>query len=553
MANQKLSPQRESRIRARIENANIAFEPLKRKIYSLRRLVAGDFSKALPDAPAAQDDAPKITPTLSDLCDFIVTDYTDIHSNRLLEAVKQITMQVAYVRPDIEFEDLDPQMSALNAAWVKRRTGRAPIGCGARSHMMRGLIDFLIGGVGWSHTCAKKGMPALVSADTLDMLWDRDATTFDDMAWAGCAYRLKKVECLSMFGAAAVKQFYQGDIAQLDDIVEVFFYYDTDSSDAGAFRAYYVCSGKVTGDPLASTPNPHYLEDEGVKTYFLPFHPMYFMQLPSCKDPIGIVEMMFPDQLALWGIETYKSVARDSGKPFWWMKTGSMTPESAEKFVAGDYGAVVDGQGEPPMPINGLQVPRDVSEDEVLRERRLQAASGTNPYAAGAPVAGVEFASEVREISSKSDLTIGFVSEDHAAWWVESVRGLLALGAIMDYSAQTLRIGGVELRFGATNPVAQYLKPNSDIVIAADKMAFRPRSQRIAEAMRTLDVALKLQAIFPKAAEKAFEAYLRADGEKDVASWMEIPAPPQAPPGMDPSMMDPSMMGGQADAMSSTA
>lgn len=544
-----------ARITTRMDGAEVGLRPYKRKVYELRRLVAGDFSNAL-DTPAARQDASGDDPVLrlDGMYDFIVTDYVDNHSNRLLQTIKQLMMQIAYTEPDVEFEDLTSLEATVNAGWIKQRLAPAPVGCGARDAMKLGLLDFMIGGFGWSYVCMHGGTPSVDYCDTLDMKWDRQARHPSEMKWASCRFIQTCAEWISMFGAAAFEDEYGGDIANLDRSVAMEFYYDIDTGKdgEGTFAVFKAGSDGCYGDPVYEGKNPNQFNYGERSLPFLPFTPTYFMMLPSCKEPIGIVEMMLPDQLALWGIEEYRSRARRSGKPFYQIPDGILDAKEMERFLDGDFGAAIKTKGAGVItPNGGLGVPADIFQEMSLLERQFIANSGLNPYANGVPVEGIEYAAEVKEISGMSGLTVSFAAEDHASWWRETMRKFLAIGALYDDDPITIRMGEVPMVFGGMRPIKTFLRPDADIVVAADKMSFRPRAQRIAEAQRDLKVAAEVAAFFPQALGKAYEKYLRAAGEKDVAGWMQ-PPPQMAAPMDTGAPMERGVGGSPADVQAST-
>jgi hypothetical protein len=542
---------RDERVLLRLELSD-AHRRFQRKVYNLRRLVAGDFSDVLPSAPAAtkqSDGANARQIDLREFYNFIVTDFDGKHSNRLLEAVKQTLMAVAFSKPDVEFEGLSSKLSMVNTQYVKQRLSEPPIGCGAVDEMHLAFLDFLIGGIGWSDVWLDRSAPCAGWADSLDMKWDRSASTFAKCRWQSRIYRESAAYWLGKFGRKAMGEDWQPQADNLDHIVEMEWYYDVDQGPNGSHYVFRR-EGDSVGNIVYQGDNPWYFMYAGQRLPYLPQTPLYYLALPSVTDPIGMVEMMLTDQIALWRIEDYKDHARTSGKPFYKIRKGKVDAEAKKRFNQGNYGEGIEVQQ--PDDISeqqGLQVPADIAGDQAYYDRRIVAKAGLNPYASGAPVEGIDFASEVKEISGMSNLTVGFASEDNAIFWTNTVRKLLAAGKLYDDRPMEVPIGDSVVLFDAFNPVKQYLRPTAELVISADKMAFRPRAQRIQEAIRDLEIAGKVAQQFPNAVNLAYEDYLRATGKKNITDFLK---PPTAPPmvagaGVDPAA-DPA-----AAALASTA
>jgi len=525
-----------------------------RKVYQLRRLVAGDFSEVIPGLASAQQQGKgdKDQLSLDDFYAFIITDFEEGYCNRMLQVAKQLLMKTSYAEADVEFEDLPPRMAQLHSQYLKQRWSAPPFGCGARDHMRAGLLDFIIGGFGWSYTCNHEDIPSLHHADTLCMNWDRQTAIPTMMRWTSCRYPVNYAQALQIFGnrSKALVNHVGSEHERLNDFLELEYYYDKDSGHHGKMYVTTVVNDGP-GEIVEVLDNPNFFEVAGRMVGFNPFTPMYFMALPSTTEPIGAVEMMFPDQLSLWGIEAYKRQARDRGRPFWEIKDGAMKQEERKKWDDGELGATVATQdGNSIAPRNGLEIPKGVYEDQSYHERQLMAHAGMNPYGLGAPPEGISYSSEVKEIAGNSDITSAYIGEDHALWWQITAKKFIAFAAQQDDVPIRIKLDGTPITFDAYNPIKDVLVVESDLVVSAEKMAFRPRGQKIAEAMQVLEVCTGLAKLYPNAVAKAFEEYLRASGKRDVAGWME---PPQLMPGVGGGMAPGAMDTGAAEALASSA
>ncbi len=523
---------RDDIVRARIRHAEAVLEPFKRKVYSNRKLVAGDFSSIL-DAPAAAADGPEDQKKLAEFYDFIVNSYDEAYTNRILQHVKQVLMQVTFASPEVEFEDLKFEEAAVNSGWVKQRLAEAPLGCGAKDEMRLGLLDYITGGIGWSGVCITRDYPVLRVNDSLDMKWDVHAPTLSKIKWASCTYREPLYYWISVFGAKAFTEYLSKDAVQLDQILALEYYYDIDTARNGSFYVF-IRGDNVEGinqKPVYSGDNPHYFNVHGRRVPFIPHDPIFFLALPSVRQPISMVELMLPAQVALWKQERYENLVVERGAPFYQGKKGTLKGEALENFQRGETGAYVEFDESPVLPAQGIQLDASLGERRSYYERAFTSAAGTNPYANGVTQEGTDFAAEVNQIASMSGLTTAYVSRDHAAWWERSVRKFIAVGALNDDMPCSIQVGDVQLDFDAYKPVKMFLRPLADLVISEETTQFQPKAARVADAVKDMEIAAQVQAIFPNALAKAYENYLRARGEKNIAQYLQPPDPAQTPMG----------------------
>ena len=523
----------------RIRNSEVMLRRSKKKTYEFRKLVAGDFGSIVGNQKSVEEGSDKNL-RIDNLYNFIVNCFDDDgYSNRILQTIKVLLMTISYSAPDVEFRDLKFEEAALNSGWLKARLAERPIGCGAAEEMRFGLLDYLIGGMGWSNSCISEQMPALRSTDSLDMNYDYAASMPSRIRWASCTYREPLHYWLSLFGTKGFEEEIiaaQADITRLDQIIAVDYYFDLDTSKNGSFYAFKRNDGgQLCEAPVYQGDNPNYFLRNGVRQPFVPYEPLYFMQLPSLAQPMGVVEQLLAPQMSLWMIEESQRAYLERGAPFYTVKKGSLSDENRAALENGIVGAIVETEdGSPITRSEGIQIDPNIMNERSYHERQFTAMSGTNPYSLGSPVEGIEYSREVSEISGMSGLTVAYVSKDHAAWWARSARKVLAVGAVSDDMPITIQIGDVGLSFDAFNPVKQYLRPLADLVASEESTRFAPASQRVNEAINDIKVAQMLGERFPNAMVKAAEKYFRARGEKNIAEILQerapVGMPPQAPP-----------------------
>lgn len=544
-----------ARAAERIKMSGEGLQFFRQKVHDLRRLVAGDYSPLLL-GPAAAEDGPENDIRLSDLYDIIVTDFHEGRSNELLKAVKALLMQTTHMFPKVEFEDLPPLLAAINSGYCKDRLGPEPRGCGANDEMRMALLDYFIGGMGFSYVCLRDGKASIMAADSLDVTWDRSGTVPTRMRWASCRWREPLWYWMETFPEA---DWFEdtGELAEdmhLDKLIELEFYYDIEGPKGAhhVFRCTH--SYGVEPEPIFEGDNPHYMEFAGKQVRYLPLGPMYFMALPSVASPIGVVEQVLPNQIACWEEEESFRMTSKAGNAAYLAKKGTFGAEAREALESGRPGLLIEYEGDTvPQRLAALEPGAGRIEWYRSNKQEITSHSGVNPYTQGAPPEGIEYAREVQEISAQSGLTAGHVARDFAAFWVRTIQKFLALAAAYDDEPLSMMYDGVPMVFDAFKPVRSFLQTDADIVIREDTMQYRPREARVAEALNDLKVAMKLPQ-FPNALPKAYEAYLRARGEQNVAPWLE--AAPMMPagaggmplPGGVPGQMGPAGIGPGAPA-----
>jgi hypothetical protein len=517
----------------RITDAMAALRPVRDKSYELRKLVAGDSSVVGGVASEKESDTRGESP--GEWADFFMSSVVSGRSNRLLEAVKTLSMQTAHRFPEIEFEDLEPEQAAINAGACKYLLGPAPKGCSAQDHIRASMMDYLIDGSGWSELSfdSLTKQPVIRAADSLDCTWEPGCPLFD-LPWASIRKRETLGFWMEFFGPKKVREFmarFQASKgSDFDKVVELEFYYDRDGFKGRGMHYVFERTSRtsINPKPVMKTENPWYWQGPNKVKPFLPLTTCYYLRLPSMRNPISVVEMMLADQLAIWKDEDRWDKIIERMRQFWAVRKGSLSDEAREAFEKGDEGAIVeygeDGQpptlsqaGEPP---NGLQTDRD------YHERRIVSMGGVDPYASGGPIQGVEYASEVNAIRSSSGLTASSITADSNAFWISNVWKLLcALSVYGDNVEVPVRFDGVTWQYGPNKSIRERIDPDADISIREDATVFKSREQKINEALRDIQVASQpaILQMFPNALSKSYQSYLVAKGETNLKAFTESP------------------------------
>lgn len=529
-----------AQIAIRIRSTREALAEYYDKVHRLRRLTAGD-PDALVESGSQQDPAnDKRRETMSRYGNILVTEFEEGRSNRLLQTVRTLAKQVAHRFPEIEFEDLEAEEAAVNTEYLKRILAPHPIGCGAVQQFERALLDYMTGGMGFIWSGLRKGRPILRAVDTLDMAWDLAAPTIAESRWMSCTVPGALGAWIEQFGADPFAKYISGNKdSAVDTPVDLEFYYSVEG-DGGMFRVLFKTGDEdVDKDAVWTGKNPGFFEDQGERTPFLPFDTMFFMELPSVGQPVGIVEQMLPSEVALWRVE--KTIRDAADLPSWWECEDGDYDDAELARIKGAEGpgtVAVRKGGKKGLELKSGAVVMDaLLAWRSYHAQELVAHGGANPYASGAPVEGTDYAAEVNAIQGQSGLMAGAITKDSSGLWVRVLRKQLALGQAYDESKYTLMINDAPSTFGPDFPIAPYLRPMSEIVITEDSTQFQPREMKIQAAIRDLDVALKSAAVAPGAPLEAFKGFLKAKGEKNIDKWLQAPAGamPMMPGGTNPA------------------
>lgn len=506
------------------------FQDWRRTVHNLRRLVAGDKSVLGLGLSQEEGQKPDTEEGLlhdvngDEFYNVVPTSVTDGLSNHMWQTIKTFAMQVSYRMPEIDFENLSAEESAMNTAYLKRILGTGPQGCNAVDHMRLALIDYLIGAVGFVMVeVGANGRPAIRCVDSLDLTWDVSQPLITDIGWVSRKVRRPLWEWIEMYGK---KPFSSMDVEKsYDNMVELEFYYDVH----GAEGHHYVLQRGATSHTANEVAiidqgvNPFYAEASGARIPFLPVEPIYFMQLPSVRFPMGLVQNMIAHQIPIWKMEENFRETIRRGAPFFAVEQGAMSDEDFKRFRSGDIATIIhllSGKG-PPVAVPGLEIRESDMAYYRHHYEQVISQSGANPYAGGSRVDGVRFSSEVQEIAAAASLTSGVVAKDHAEHWRGIARKVLHTAAAYDRNPYQFTVDDVELKFDpASFPIHMFLQPEADVVVREDSGSFRSRRENVIEASQDIEVALKLATAFPNMLQKAAESYLRARGVQNVAGHL---------------------------------
>lgn len=523
------------RIQQRVRGAQ-SHELWKRKVHHLRAIVLGDLSSI--DA----ESSPQVDPegenkkrarnhNISGLYDLLTRDFEEGTSNKLMDTIKTLIMESSFKFPDIDFDGVDPLESTINSLYLSKRFAWAPGGCAAEHHMKIALLDYLIGGLGWVWTGLDRGRPIVEHVDSIDVFYDTDAKLIPGIKYAGCFVEQRLFDWIQIYGVEPFRDLLEkdkrdGDLS-LDSVVQLCYYWDTE----GDFGTHAVL--RMTGlyavdieKPVVHEENPHYIKSEIIEVPYLPLEPVYFLKMPSARNPVSQLELMLPSQMAVRDAERTARRIIKSGASYFDVEDGAYEADQLENLESGEEGAIVirNPNKQAAIRVEPADIPSGLMAYLDYHDRKCQVAGGANPYAGGQGVEGVDLATEVRAINNSSGLTASSITSDHASHWARVASKCLANGAIYDEVPTTLRYGQLILEFGPQNPIGQYLRPDATPIVSEDSLRYQSREARIAQATAKFNQALSVAAYFPATLQIAYEDLLMAYGDKDVQRHFAMPA-----------------------------
>lgn len=485
----------------------------KRKVYNLRRIVAGDTSALDSFTMGSQDPALELwKDTESEYPDLLVTEVEEGFTNHLIKALKVLTQRIAFQAPEAEVDDLDPIQSAYISAYLQDRFKKG----NANRHMEAVLWEALVGGLGWAICGIDHGIPTVRKADMIDCIWDITEIP-EEAAWFAHAVTKSKWRW---------KEEYDIDVGkEEDEPVELWQYFDR----IGDQGKWVITDGEKD---LMNEVFP--LPDWNIV-------PLSMFRVPSVRLPIGIVEMALPNyKAAVEGERAWRETIKRM--PSWIAaQKGAISPDEMQQFEDGEIGAVIELdniQGVVTMPGGNIQPTAMEWINSNIQQIIEQA--GVNPYAYGGKVEGIQYAAEVNAIEGNADLTTSWAARAYALAWQRVATVMLKIGAMFDEEEFTTVMNGARLELGPQDPPWQYLDASASVVVRESSVIFKPKQQAIMDSINDLTIAQQMAPFFPNAVKMSYQGYLRAKGEKNPDAWLEMPI---APAGVGTPFPDASQQG----------
>ena len=494
----------------------------RQKTHKLRRITAGDYSAFTPSATggggsAADDGALALGISNSNYYSILVNSFITGRSNKLLLAVRTLLMQSSIHFPDVQFNGIEYEEQIVNREWNRIRSSEPPLGCDSVLQNRLALLDYLICGIGFTQFYIENGYPKMANLDMLDCCWDPLVRLPSQMTWVAFRVRKPKYYWEQLLGKKAADRGMSPDYP-----IEMIYYYDIEGAEGTwhMFRSHG--ENGIDDKAVFSGNNPYFYYVQDDKVPFLPVESMFHLELPSVRLPIGVVEQMIPNQLALHNTEAHINAVVERGKPFYEHERGAHDENAMKRFLKGDVAAIIDRvPGKGPMEVRPpLEVSQSTLAWQNYQDTQFMSQSGADPYVFSSVQPGTKFAAQVNAQQGAAGLMSTNTTRDYVKFLERGVRKFLAVGKRLDNKPITIQIGKAHLEFNEDDPVGQYLRPDAEIFIRDNTTAYMPREQQISEALADVQLAIQLAPIYPNAVGEAFKEYLLARGVKDVDARM---------------------------------
>ena len=515
------------RVQQRLTLSEKSLAEYRRKIHSLREILAGNTDALLGRGTSADQTEGDIKRSnMTEFTDIFVNKIEEGRDNRLMRAIRTLGQQTTYQFPEIEAEHLEYNEANLHSEYFRQRLGASPIGCDAVIHMRRALYDYASGGMGWVWIGMQAGKPVIRYVDTIDCKWDQQSSTIGEGLWWSTTMYRSLAAWEQMFGKGKFDKYIKEKNASPNTPIELEYYYDIEGKEGNWMVLFKTGNEDIDMEPVFKAKNPCSWNYGGQVVPFLPAECMFFMEMPSVRLPIGLMEQMLPSQMALWRVE--ESIQKILANPgHYEYEKGAYDAKELQAFEDGESGSFLEREAnKPPMQEHPpMQIPPSHLQYKGDHSQELVAQSGADPYASGSPVEGTSYAAEVNAIKSASGLMAGTISKENADFWLRMIRKFIAKGAAYDEWPLIVRHEDVTLTFDESDPIKQYLRPDTKFTIREDSMQFVDQQTIVQQAMNDVNVAASVAQMFPNALKEAYKTYLRARKVNDIDKYLAPPNP----------------------------
>lgn len=531
---------------ARIQQTHEHMRDYWRKVYRLRKIVAGDKDALISSAVGTNFDIGKDMSRRyrDNNPDILMQHFEEGRNNDLLNLLGVLVEQTCYYFPNIEGKGLTPHQQVVTSQYLEDRL----TSCNATAHNKMALWDHLMGGCGDVYMPMEFGKPVVRWADQLDVKFDQTARLVCDVTWKSISVSQRLETWVQIFGSGPFKDYLAGrpnDAGQsgLDLPFELEFYYDIEHESKekdwlGNYKVF-IKTGENNYDDeniVYEGANPNFWDVQGERQPYLPFETIFYQTLPSVRLPMGAAEKALPAQVSVWRAARRIQDIIDASPP--WTEGPAAADEKQvdlwrESMIKGLLLVSDEQLGKfkehPSMPINQTDI-----EEMNRNQEAMKTQLGTANSLLGQPEKGVKFARDISAIQQQGSLTAGSISKDNSDLWGRMVPKFLGKGKLYDKKNFVARVEGIEMPFGPktqAGPIGDYLVPMAKYIVSEDSMRFIPPQVKAAQAQAVLMESLQLAQMFPGAIAPAFRDFLVANGVQNVEERMKQAQPMMAGPG----------------------
>lgn len=493
-------------VEERISLAERALDVHKNKMNRLRQTLFGAGVGVSLD-PAAQ-----VYGEADAYGDVFVDRFDDGRSNRILKSLKILIQKITFTAPVVAVHSVDDALALLNSSYLQNVIART----NAQKAVELALWDSLVVGRGIVFVGFEEDH-VIEFVDFRDALYTLCQNNDESMYWFARRVKMSAYKAEKLFGEMIARLLPANTHA--DEVICLLDYYDVEENER---RIYFL------GGHHSLAPSADMMVYKGESPYTTP--PVCFIDAlkpPGVRMPIGVVEMVLPNQVAKWEAERVEKEIIRRTVPFYTARKNALTADQRALFEDGEVASIVEVESGDPASAIHLHSMGNVSPsfmnysaeqiNEILQH------SGVEPYSAGGRMEGVAFASEVTAIIANAGLTSAWMSKKQAALWEEILQKALANGARYDVHPFETELDGEKIVFDELNPISDYIATEGKVIVSEDMMSFKPRNEQVMEALQALNVSIGLAQYFPNALLVDFKKYLAARGVKNVNEYLSAP------------------------------
>lgn len=488
-----------------------------RKCHTMLRVVTGDVDALMGASGNALADEHRAVGTKREHMEIYIQHLLEGAKNYPLLHLSTLVKQVAFRSPSVHMAGLGAESQWLHHEYLRKRLNR---NSSAAMQGMMALWCYLVTGVGILGVEFRDGVPAIVHRNPIDVMYDRDAETVDQIRWIAVKSREPWQYWHQQFG----KKF-ADKVPEREGLVELQFFWDKGPYGASA-RQYVLHEMNI----IETAANPFTKVEDTEEVPMLPYSVRTMWHLPWSSFPTGGVEMMLPHCIAAWRANAQIDDALSQSSQTRVVNVENLQEDQVQKLKSGDRVSTLFAQTAPGnvmATFGGFTVPADVYGYLASNEAACQSMSGADPYATGSTAPNTSFATEAQAINQRAGLTRDTTLQDYVSLFGEAIT--IFLHACKKYDTKPVvlrREDGTALEFSMTSkfgPIGLHLRPDATPVIRPDTTAYKSAAQEKQEIAEAMQLLAPYFGQYPEMMNQMLRRFLGVMGEDDLDRLLTQP------------------------------
>lgn len=488
----------------------------RRKAHGFYRIVAGDYSQfGWTGQQRDRSNGADGEETTDERYEINVKSFPVGRVNHLKPILRQHIMASAIDFPDVTITRMSEPAKEIMSGYINARmSNRAHIGCNSAAELYRWVSDAAISGIGWlvgEFVMTHRGTLRQTTAykSTIRCLWDTKTSSISNAKWFGYEdFRSAKEWDEILGGDIVLKELQVDPAAKPYTQIPLFRTFDL----LGNEILWQIgTDGKVT--KCLDARESWCFDDlgDGNPCYMLPASALYFAHQANVGIPTGIVEDCIAPLLGVWEAEDAIRAQIRAASPILLINKDMLEETILQNLKDSFTGTRImpkvfttkmklqDGKIQDAFAmIFGASLDQGLMTQYENALQMLNKAGGANPYAYGAPEAGVDTATEANAINTESGTYQRSVARRVFAT-LSRVADLFIRMSRYDNDPLDLDVAGMTKRFGGlgedVNRYEHLFDLDFETIVSENQDKFRDRAQRIAELENFLNLELSLQNI----------------------------------------------------------